>query len=270
MLGKAELIKSLEEINDKRLLSSEVTTLLAPFKEVTFPLSLEFISHSRTFGKQDTSIYNGGQTGIFKIEDLDIECAVLFTPEDNDMIEEQNPWSRSEFIVRYLDYDSLYQRIIIGKVEKVTGKDEGVADGTDPSSVNQGPSEPEIEAPQRSDSASKEVQKRARGSSLRSKKKKRKLSFLKKNKRELSFSRSTASNRAGQRRDWLAERSAQEDIKEKQFKNAIAPILMGGGIIFCLDGCSELLPDGKGAVSFLIGIILLVVGISLRITDKRK
>ena len=93
--------------------------------------------------------------------------------------------------------------------------------------------------------------------------------YSKKNKRELSFSRSTASNGAGQRRDWLAERSAQEDIKKNLFIR-IAPILIGGGIIFCLDGCSELLPDGKGAVSFLMGIILLVVGISLRIHDKRK
>ena len=269
MLGKDELIKSLQEINDKRLLSSEVTTLLAPFKEVTFPLSLELISHSRSFGKQDDSIYNGGQTGIFKIADLGIECAVLFAPEDNDMIEEQKPGSRSEFIVRYIDYDSLYQRIIIAKVKTVTGKDEGVTNGAVPSSVDQGPNERKIEAPQRSDSAPKEVQKRPRGSSLKSKKKKRKLSFSKKNKRELSFSRSTASNGAGQRRDWLAERSAQEDIKKNLFIR-IAPILIGGGIIFCLDGCSELLPDGKGAVSFLMGIILLVVGISLRIHDKRK
>ena len=33
MLGKDELIKSLEEINEKRLLSHEVTEVLDPFKE---------------------------------------------------------------------------------------------------------------------------------------------------------------------------------------------------------------------------------------------
>ena len=87
MLGKDELIKSLEEINEKRLLSHEVTEVLDPFKEATFPLSLEFISHSRTFGKQKDPSYDGGQTGIFKIEGLDAECAVLFGSEDNEMIE---------------------------------------------------------------------------------------------------------------------------------------------------------------------------------------
>ena len=86
MLGKDELIKLLKEINEKRLLSHEVTTLLGPFKEAAFPLSLEFISHSRTFGKQKDLTYDGGQTGIFKIEGLDTECAVLFVPNDNELI----------------------------------------------------------------------------------------------------------------------------------------------------------------------------------------
>ena len=260
MLGKDELIKSLQEINDKRLLSSEVTTLLAPFKEATFPLILEFISHSRTFGKQEDSVYDGGQTCIFKLTALGIECAVLFGPEDSDMIKGHKPGNRLEYLVRYLDYDSLYKRVIMGKAGPLTSEDEEVTDGVSPSSSNQGSNEPEIEAPQRSESITQKFNKRARGSSLKTKKKKR----------ELSFSESTAALGAAQKRAWLAKLAEQEDIKEKKFKNAIAPILMGVGLICCLNGCSKILPDGDGAVSFFIGIVLLVVGLNLRIHDKRK
>ncbi len=269
MLGKDELIKSLQEINDKRLLSSEVTALLAPFKEATFPLSLEFISHSRTFGKQEDSVYDGGQTCIFKLTDLGIECAVLFGPEDSDMIEGHKPGNRLEYLVRYLDYDSLYKRVIMGKVGPLTTEDEKVTDEVSPSSVNKGANEPEIEVLQGSDSVLEEVQKRARGSSLKSKKKKKRILSFSNEKRNFSFSRPVSIS-AGQKRDWLAERSAQEGIKERQLKNAIAPILMAVGIIFCLNGCSKILPDGEGFGSFVIGNVLLVVGLSLRIHDKRK
>ncbi len=269
MLGKDELIKSLQEINDKRLLSSEVTTLLAPFKEVTFPLSLEFISNSRTFGRQEDPVYDGGQTGIFKFTDMDIECAVLFSPEQSHMIEKQMPGNRLEYLVRYLDYDSLYQRIIIGNVDPVTSNDEVANVDSGPESVHEGPDEKEFEPIQRSDSAAKEVQKRARGSSLKSKKKKKRILSFSNEKRNFSFSRPVSIS-AGQKRDWLAERSAQEGIKERQLKNAIAPILMAAGIIFFVNGCSKILPNGDGAGSFFIGIVLLVVGISLRIHDKRK
>ena len=268
MLGKDELIKSLQEINDKRLLSSEVTALLDPFKEVTFPINLEFISHSRTFGKQDNSIYNGGQTGIFKIADLNVECAVLLTPDDNDMIEEQKPGSRSEFIVSYLDYDSLYKRVIMGKAGPLTSEDEKVTDELSPSSENQGSNEPGIETAQRSESITQKVNKREQSPPLRSKKKKG-FRFSKKKKRELSFSKSTASLGAAQKRAWLAKLAEQEDIKERKFKNAIAPILIGVGIIFCLTGYSILLPDGEGIGSLFIGISLLLAGISLRIHKKR-
>ncbi len=260
MLGKEELIKALQEINDKRLLSSEVTALLAPFKEATFPLSLEFISHSRTFGKQEDSVYDGGQTCIFKLTDLGIECAVLFGPEDSDMIEGHKSGNRLEYLVRYLDYDSLYKRVIMGKVGPLTTEDEKVIDEVSPSSVNKGANEPEIEVLQGSDSVLEEVQKRSLGSSLKSKKKKR----------ELSFSESTAALGAAQKRAWLAKLAEQEDIKKRKFKNAVAPILIGVGLILCLNGFSKLLPNGKGIGYLFVGISLLLAGISLRIHKKRE
>ena len=260
MLGKDELIKSLQEINDKRLLSSEVTTLLAPFKEATFPLNLEFISHSRTFGKQEDSVYDGGQTCIFKLTDLGIECAVLFGSEDSDMIEGHKPGNRLEYLVRYLDYDSLYKRVIMGKAGLLTSEDEEVTDEVSPSSANQGSNEPEIEAPQRSESITRKFNKREQSRSLRSKRKKR----------ELSFSESTAALGAAQKRAWLAKLAEQEDIKERKFKNAIAPILMGVGLIFCLTGYSKLLPDGEGIGYLFVGISLLLAGISIRIHKKKR
>jgi len=266
-MGKDELIKSLQEINDKRLLSSEVTALLAPFKEAAFSLSLEFISHSRTFGKQKDPVYNAGQTGIFKFTDMDIECAVLFAPEDSQMVEKQKEGERSEFLVRYFDYDSLYQRIIVGKVSPGTeNKNEG-ADGAGDSVqestsevAHQGVTEsiairPEIETPQGVNKVITGSESPAKDSSTKFKKKKK----------SLSFPRAQFHIQADQKRNWIAERSAQEDIKERQFRNAIGPILISVGIIFCLDGCV----DGLGA-GFFIGVFLLAFGLTVRLNNKSK
>ncbi|MDE0569509.1 MAG: hypothetical protein OSB44_02435 [Verrucomicrobiales bacterium] len=274
MLGKDELIKSLQEINDKRLLSSEVTTLLAPFKEVTFPLSLEFISHSRSFGKQKDPIYDGGQTVICKVIDMDIECAALFESEDNDMIEEQNEGDCFELIVRYLDYDSLYQRIIIGKVGSVTGQDEEGINKIDKEltgSVSNGPAigenegpadridtELEIEAPQRSDNVTVEVQNRKQDASSESKKKKRTLSF-----------RRAISVNPDQGSDQDDGRSTYEGVAEREFKNVVAPILIGVGLIFCLNGISRI-NEGEGLGAFFVGLILAGVGLYLKIINIKK
>lgn len=263
MLGKDELIKSLEEINEKRLLSHEVTEVLDPFKETTFPLSLEFISHSRTFGKQKDPSYDGGQTGIFKIEGLDAECAVLFGSEDNEMIEKKKVGDRSEIFVCYFDYDSLYRRIVFGKVSPGTEHVKGGADlaqESAPKAEIQGITEPisvgpEIEAPQGSDNVIEESQDRAMEPSAK---------FKRKNK-QLSFPRAQFHILKDKKRDWIAERSAEEDIKERQFKNAVGPILICGGIIFCMNGCRE----GIGMGMFF-GVILLLFGINVRFSNKSE
>ena len=274
MSGKDEFIKSLQQIKEKRLLSSEVTTLLAPLEELVFPLRLRFISHSRSFGKQKDPIYDGGQTVICKVIDLDIECAVLFESEDNDIIEEQNEGDCFELIVRYLDYDSLYQRIIIGKVSSVTeqdGKDINKIDKELTGSVSDGPAidenedpadcidaEPEIEAPQRSDNVTVEVQNRKQDTS----------SELKKKKRTLSFRRAIPVN-PGQGSDQDDGRSTYEDVAEREFKNVVAPILIGVGLIFCLNGCSRIF-GGEGPGAFFVGLILTMGGVYLKAINIKK
>ena len=43
----------------------------------------------------------------------------------------------------------------------------------------------------------------------------------------------------------------------------VAPILIGVGLIFCLNGCSRIF-EGEGAGAFFVGLILVVVGVYLR------
>ena len=266
MLGKDELIKLLKEINEKRLLSHEVTTLLGPFKEATFPLSLEFISHSRTFGKQKDLTYDGGQTGIFKIEGLDTECAVLFGPEDNEMIEKKKVGDRSEILVCYFDYDSLYRRIIFGKVSPSTDHDKGGSEkGADlardsaAKTESQGITEsissgPEIEVPQRSNDVIKENQIPVRGSSAKFKRKKKRLSFPMARK-----------NGPGRRSAKDSDDYTYNEEAKTEFRNLIGPILICGGIIFCLKSCSE-----SFGLGIFIGVLLLMKGILVRFSNKEE
>ena len=116
MEKKSELMKALKELTEKRLLSNEVEALFEPYKDVVFPLSLSFVSSERSFGSQKDVTYNEGYKVICNAENWDVEVTILFAPEDNTLVESYDSGQDFEADVRFIDYDSLYQRAIFGKL----------------------------------------------------------------------------------------------------------------------------------------------------------
>ena len=116
MKKKSELMKALKELTEKRLLSNEVEALFEPYKDVVFPLSLSFVSSERSFGSQKDVTYNEGYKVICNAENWDVEVTILFAPEDNTLVESYDSGQDFEADVSFIDYDSLYQRAIFGKL----------------------------------------------------------------------------------------------------------------------------------------------------------
>ena len=116
MEKKSELMKALKELTEKRLLSNEVEALFEPYKDVVFPLSLSFVSSERSFGSQKDVTYNEGYKVICNAENWDVEVTILFAPEDNTLVESYDSGQNFEADVSFIDYDSLYQRAIFGKL----------------------------------------------------------------------------------------------------------------------------------------------------------
>ena len=116
MADKKEIMSALRELKEKRLLSSEVDKLMEPYVGVTFDLRLDFVSASRSFGSQKDQVYNDGQKVLCTAEKWDVECDILFSPEDNDLVESLEVGQDFQVTVRFIEYDVLYQRVIFGKI----------------------------------------------------------------------------------------------------------------------------------------------------------
>ena len=107
---------ALKELTEKRLLTSEVEALFEPYKDTIFPLVLSFVSAERSFGSQKDEKYNGGYKVLCLAEKWGVGVALLFEPEDNHLVESFDSSQEFEANVRFIDYDSLYQRAIFGKL----------------------------------------------------------------------------------------------------------------------------------------------------------
>ena len=116
MAEKKEIMTALRELKEKRLLSSEAEELMKPYEGASFDLRLDFVSSSRSFGSQKDPVYDNGQKVLCTAEKWDVECDVLFSPEDNDLVESLEVGQDFLVTVKFIDYDSLYQRVIFGKV----------------------------------------------------------------------------------------------------------------------------------------------------------
>ena len=116
MAEKKQIMTALRELKEKRLLSSEAEKLMKPYEGATFDLRLDFVSSSRSFGSQKDPLYDSGQKVLCTAEKWDVECDVLFSPADNDLVESLEVGQDFQVTVKFVDYDSLYQRVIFGKV----------------------------------------------------------------------------------------------------------------------------------------------------------
>ena len=94
MNEKSQLMNALKELSDKRLLTSEVESLFEPYKDAVLPLSLSFVSATKSFGAQKDEAFNDGYS----------------------LVESFKPEEEFESNVKFIDYDALYQRAIFGKL----------------------------------------------------------------------------------------------------------------------------------------------------------
>ena len=117
MNKKSQLMNALKELTKKRLLTSEVESLFEPYKDAVLPLSLSFLSATKSFGSQKDKTYNDGYSTICNAENWGIEICLLFPSDDNSLIDSLKPEEGFEANVKFIDYDALYQRAIFGKLD---------------------------------------------------------------------------------------------------------------------------------------------------------
>ena len=116
MNEKSQLMNALKELTEKRLLTSEAESLFEPYKDATLPLSLSFLSATKSFGSQKDETYNDGYSVICNTENWGIEICLLFPSQGNSLVESLESGDVFEANVKFIDYDALYQRAIFGKL----------------------------------------------------------------------------------------------------------------------------------------------------------
>ena len=109
-------MNSLKELREKRLLTSEVESLFEPYKDAVLPLSLSFVSATKSFGAQKDEAYNDGYSVVCNAENWEVEICLLFSSEENSLVESFESGEDFEANVKFIDYDALYQRAMFGKL----------------------------------------------------------------------------------------------------------------------------------------------------------
>ena len=114
-MGKESIIKTLKSLKEKRLFSSEAEKLVAPLKGKKDSFNFEIIESSRTLGRQLDPAYDNGHQLIVKFGD-DIESAILIPEKDSESLGELAAGYSMSMDLKFIGYDSLYQRAVFGKV----------------------------------------------------------------------------------------------------------------------------------------------------------
>ncbi|MDB4784742.1 hypothetical protein OAG32_04660 [Akkermansiaceae bacterium] len=117
MSEKNLVLDVLEELSQKRLLSSEVETMTSPFKGKISSLNFRFQSAAKSFGSQKDIVYNEGYSLTCTAGNSEVEVILLFSKEDNDLAESFKGGHVFEENVKFIDYDTLYGKPIFGKVD---------------------------------------------------------------------------------------------------------------------------------------------------------
>jgi hypothetical protein len=113
-MNAEELLATLTDLKANRRSSSEVDSILSPFRDKSFRLQFSFDSSSRTFGSRFDKAFENGYTAIGKLAG-ELEVAILFDPKSNSLVEGLTPEESLTIEVSLLDFDGLYQRPILGR-----------------------------------------------------------------------------------------------------------------------------------------------------------
>ncbi len=120
-MTKEDLLTTLRELKESRLVASEVDALLDPFREDTFKLNFSFVSSSPSLGSQADPAYNDGYTIVCQVGAAESECSVHMFASENSRLENLRPGDELELNLKVLGFDSLYQRVTFGQVAKDSG-----------------------------------------------------------------------------------------------------------------------------------------------------
>jgi len=115
-MNKEDFIKAINAVKTERAMSSQIDASLSCFKELAMPFDLEFVSSTKTFGFQGGGAYDGGYSAICRVKDEDIELQVLFGVHSNGMVESLSSGDALKDELKFVSYDPLYQRPIMGQV----------------------------------------------------------------------------------------------------------------------------------------------------------
>ena len=127
---------TLTDLKAHRRSSSEVDSILSPFRDKSFRLQFSFDSSSRTFGSRFDKAFENGYTAIGKLAG-ELEVAILFDPESNSLVEGLTPEESLTIEVSLLDFDGLYQRPILGRFPKEKTATEAEIGSESPEEQNQ-------------------------------------------------------------------------------------------------------------------------------------
>jgi hypothetical protein len=117
-MNHRELLLQLEDLKANPRPSYEAKSMIDPFRGCVMNLTILFASSVRTFGNIFDSVYESGYTITGKIKDKKVEVNLLLVPEENSMVESLRPGDEILLPVRVLDFDSFYQRAILGSILK--------------------------------------------------------------------------------------------------------------------------------------------------------
>ena len=115
-MNKTEFINAVNTVKANRLMSAETDASLAPFKESPISFDLELISSTKTLGSQGGAAYTGGYSIVCCVKNEDVEVQVLLGANSNKMIESLNKGDNLTEELKFVSYDSLFQRPIMGQV----------------------------------------------------------------------------------------------------------------------------------------------------------
>jgi len=129
-------LATLTDLKANRRSSSEVDSILSPFRDKSFRLQFSFDSSSRTFGSRFDKAFENGYTAIGKLAG-ELEVAILFDPDSNTLVEGLAPGESLTIEVSLLDLDGLYQRPILGRFPKENFASEAEIGSESPEEQNQ-------------------------------------------------------------------------------------------------------------------------------------
>ena len=121
-----DFINAVNTVKANRIMSAKIDASLAPFRGSPISFDLELISSTTTLGSQGGAAYTGGYSIICCVKNENVEVLVLMGSNSNEMVESLNKGDNLTEELKFVSYDSLFQRPIMGQVTSGPGMENKV------------------------------------------------------------------------------------------------------------------------------------------------